>query len=429
MLQELKLFLDKYGIDTRTKIAVAVSGGLDSMVLLHLLSRLSKNLIVLHVNYQLRDEDSHLDELFVKDYCAQNNIEFFSLLAKINDKDISIQSEARRIRYDWFDNRMKDLNISFLFLAHHLDDQLETFLMNIERGSGINGLSGIKEKNNNYLRPLLNYRKEELLDFSLANNVLYRTDKSNLENKYLRNRLRNTVIPGLKEALPNLMKGFSKSISLLAKENQGRKELFERLNQLIEKQGFISYDEIGDIQSVQLEGYFSSLGIRDKEYEKLATCVENRKWGRVFIADDYKITIERSCFAFKKQEDSYFRFEVDANTKRVLIEDKELHLTKVKIEEVDFSLSGEYLNLEKMAFPLIVRSWEKGDRFIPLGMKGVKKLSDFFIDLKLSSSEKKKAIVIETNGEIVAVLPYRIDNRYKIDKASNSAYLVNLKTL
>lgn len=425
MLREVKKFCSKYAIDFNSKVGVAVSGGLDSMLLLQLVTELFNSVHVLHVNYNLRGEDSKLDEQLVQNYCVTNKLTFHLKSIKLKDKSKSIQEEARNIRYEWF-NEIADIQeINHVFIAHHLDDQLETFLMNLERGSGLSGLSGIPEKNEIYYRPLLSFSREELSKEANIREISYREDASNRSDKYTRNSLRIKVIPELKRILPSILNGVNSSIEILRDTNDLVSDQSLKLqNQLLKEKKINSLLLLREPKAI-VKHLFNSIGFSSLETDKILASIKSNNVGAIHTSSQVTILIDREDVILKERELPQFSIEIEEVIGEV--DTERLIIVESLLEDVDYSLEGEYLASEKLHFPIVARTWEEGDTFRPLGMKGLKKVSDFLIDLKVNRFDKKKVIVVESNGEIAAVLPYRIDDRFKIDKESKSAYLVKLK--
>lgn len=427
MLQELKSFVKKYDISLSEKIGVAVSGGLDSMLLLSLLSEIFEKVHVFHVNYNLRGKDSKLDEEIVQSFCVSNGLTFHLKSVKLEDTGKSIQEEARNIRYDWFESISESLDIKHVFIAHHLDDQLETFLMNLERGSGLTGLSGMPERNDKYLRPLLSYSKEDLKSEVEKRNIGYREDKSNLSNKYLRNSLRNNVIPGLKSALPNILKGLDNSLNIIKDSNDLISQQAGLLYQEALQHNKISYSTFEKESKAVLVKLMSLFDFSLKEANKILLSLDKKNVGAVFKSGERNFLIDRESIIISSIEGNKIFKKIEATGSDIVLGSSLFEIEKVLIENVDFSIEGEFIDADKLSLPFIIRSWKEGDSFRPLGMKGFKKVSDFLIDSKINRFEKDNVVVIESDGKIAAVLPYRVDDRFKIDKASKSAYLVNLK--
>jgi tRNA(Ile)-lysidine synthase len=428
MLEELRDCCKRQSIDNDDPIAVAVSGGMDSMGLLFTCSKFFKNITVLHVNYHLRGEDSDKDEALVKDFCDLLKVSFKSKSIRIESQDKSIQEEARNKRYDWFAKESNSLGLNYVFIAHHLDDQLETFLMNLERGSGLTGLSGMSEKNGYYIRPLLSLQKEDVKQFVEKNEVPFREDGSNSSNKYLRNALRNKVIPGLKEELPQLMNGLKKSLSLIEGSNQLLTEKVSCLRKTIMDTGSFSFDSLNSESNIVLSSLFQEWGLPLFEYEKLKTSIANNQVGSVYQLKNGEVLVDRTCLKFRFEKLESDTIEIEGKDCIIDMPYAKIEFRRVKRSEVDFTSGVEYIDGDKLKFPLQLRRWRSGDHFRPLGMKGMKKVSDFLIDLKVDRFEKDKVWVLTSEEKIVNVLSFRLDERFKIEKDSNCVYLVHLKT-
>lgn len=428
MLEELRACCKRQNISSDDSIAIAVSGGVDSMALLYSCSQYFKNIVVLHVNYHLRGEDSDMDESLVRSYCESLKIPFKCKSINIESQNKSIQEEARNKRYAWFTEEANRLELEYMFIAHHLDDQLETFLMNLERGSGLNGLSGMSERNGLYIRPFLSLQKEEIKMFAAKNEIPFREDESNTSNKYLRNALRNKVIPSLKVELPNLMKGLQKSLGLIEVSNQLIEKRVNDFRESILETKSLPFDSLNYENEVVLSALLKEWGLHLSEYEKLKLSVANKQIGSVYQLNQGEVLVDRLSLKFRFKTSDIDALEIVSEDCVVDLPHAELEFRKVERSAVDFASGAEYINGDHLKFPLQLRKWKTGDRFQPLGMKGMKKVSDFLIDMKVDRFEKDNVWVLTSEEKIVNVLSYRLDERFKIEKDSNCVYLVHVKT-
>lgn len=404
---------------SKSSFLLAVSGGIDSMVLCDLFLKSNLNFTVAHCNFQLRANESELDEEFVKNYCIQNQIEFHS--KKFNVKEykasgnFSTQMAARDMRYAWFRKLMLENEFDFLATAHHLNDSLETFLINISRGTGINGLTGIQFQQNEIIRPLFNISKESILGYAEINQIQWREDASNATTDYVRNKIRHQITPILNEIHPDFLNNFSKSIQVLKEEKELLQNEIENLKEEIfvknEENYSVSIERLNHLQSLHsyLFHLFSNYGFTHPiEIEKLMNANE----GSEINTDGYRLIKNREKLILTRQT------EINASEEFIVEEgklmQKPLNLKLSKSGAKDFS-AVETLDYDKIAFPLRLRKAKTGDIFFPFGMKGSKKLSKYFKDEKFSKIEKEKTwLLVDDEDRIVYVTGIRIDDRFKM---------------
>lgn len=409
---------------------LAVSGGADSMVLLYLFNTLQISgcsFQVAHVNYKLRGKDSDLDQKTVEDFCVQNNIKFH--LYEVSEKDQkpenSIQLWARELRYDFFKQIQQRENLNFLVTAHHLNDQLETFIINLSKASGINGLTGIPMNDNNIIRPLLNFTKEEIYDFAKENKVQFREDLSNKKSDYLRNQIRNEIVPKLLQTHHHFLKNFQKSLFYL---NQTKDFVQQQIEQ-IESQISVSTKEniILDKEKLHQQSDFVKFEILKKygfnkpeEINKIFTA----ETGSFFFSSNYQLLINR---------DELILINLDCNIQK----NSEIILTNaVNKYQKDLAINLFHLisetetinkhftwlfDAEKISFPLKLRKKKEGDLFYPVHFSGKKKVSKFFKDEKLSNLAKQKIwLLTDGNDDVLGIIPFRQDKRYAKDEKTKT---------
>lgn len=406
---------------------LAVSGGADSMVLAFVFKALGLSFQVAHVNYKLRGEDSDLDQKVVADFCFKHDIKFH--LYEVSEKDRkpenSIQLWARDLRYIFFKHIQEKENLEFLVTAHHLNDQLETFIINLSKASGIKGLSGIPTNDNNILRPLLHFSKNEIYDFAEKNQIKYREDLSNKKSDYLRNKIRNEVVPKLLETNDHFLENFKKSLSYL---NQ-TKDFVKRQIEEIENRITISSKEIKilDKKKLILESDFVKFEIlkkygfnKEEEIKKIFTA----ETGSSFFASHYQLIINRYELIFnplnqkKENRDEIILIEkIKLSENQIIIN---LEDTIESIEGINKTISWDF-DAEKLTFPLQLRRKQEGDVFYPIGFSGKKKVSKFFRDEKLSILAKQKIwLLTDGNNSVLGILPFRQDKRYAKDERTKN---------
>lgn len=414
------------------KVIVGLSGGMDSMVLLDLLVLLEYRCIAAHCNFHLRGAESDRDADFVRKWCKNTDIPFtsidFDTTGYAEDRKISIEMAARELRYEWFEILRKQYEADAIAVAHHRDDSVETVLLNLIRGTGIKGLSGISPRNGYVVRPLLTVSRSEIEDYIIERELPYVTDSTNDQDIYLRNYLRLNVIPKLEVVNPSVKESIirtSKNIS------EAEKIYSESIREYIDvvfindKINIPMLKKTASPQSVLFE-LLSPLGFTSSTIEDIFQSMDSIP-GKVFLSDRYRVIKDRSDFILEKitsdiisdehylieEESKEITFPVRFNLRK--------EKTPVKIEKKKNIL---YADADKLKFPLIMRRWKAGDWFIPFGMNGKKKLSDYFTDRKFSLKDKKEAWVILSGENIVWIVNERSDNRYKITDESKNIFII-----
>lgn len=400
------------------KVLLAVSGGLDSMVMLELFHHSSYQFAVAHCNFGLREEESDSDEDFVTQWTKERGVECF--VKKVNIEGNSIQLEAREKRYKWFDELCVEKGFSRIATAHHLNDSLETTLLNLSRGTGIKGLAGIPVQNDKIIRPLLFASRDEISVFAIDHNIQWREDASNAKVEYDRNKVRLEVIPKISELNNSLENTFkytkerldltsdlvkNYSISILEQHfDKNENELHLGwvhqnfhvliLNEILSRYGF---------NYVSVKGVYEAIG----------------KSGKVFESDAWKVVMDRESLFIRKRQAQDIGEVVIASEGVFEFGNEKLRVEILAIETGESNWKGgnEHIGVfdrSKLTFPLKLRKWEQGDIFQPLGMKGRKKVSDLLVDLKIPLAKKEKILVLESEGEIVWVVGYRISDNFKV---------------
>jgi len=406
---------------------LAVSGGADSMVLASLFKGLGLNFQIAHINYKLRGEDSDLDQKTVQDFCEKNHIRFhlYEVSEKDNKPENSIQLWAREIRYRFFREVQKQENLEFLVTAHHLNDQLETFIINLSKASGISGLSGIPANKNNMIRPLLNFSKKEIYEYAEKNKIDFREDLSNKKSDYLRNKIRNEIVPKLLETNEHFLDNFKKSSSYL---NQTRNFVEKQIGEIENKltvfnpeHKILSKEKLGQESAfVQFE-ILKKYGFDKEEEIPKIFAAEN---GSSFFSKDYQLIISRDELIFiRKNQKQETKDEI------LLVEDFDFSETQMNIsleniiENIDGINNSFTWNFDvaKLQFPLRLRKQQDGDEFYPAGFSGKKKVSKFFRDEKLSILARPKIWVLcDSRNSVLGIVPFRQDRRYAIDEKTQS---------
>lgn len=419
-----KALIELVGEDFRQKsYLIAVSGGADSMALVHLFQSLSLQIHIAHVNYQLRGKDSDLDEGLVKSYCTENAIEYSVQSPKTPlNQSKSIQDEARAFRYQFFEELSNQFKLDFIVTAHHLNDDIETSLINFARGSGLKGLKGIPARRGNIIRPLLQVSKNEILDYVSKNEIPYRDDKSNFSDHYQRNFIRlNVLDPWLKKD-DRAIQGMQLSLEHLKNYHRMMRRLVSQLEDKEQNCGKWKELKLDDLLQEDVEiqrEYLRSKGLSASQTDDLLASIDKQSVGASFETPTGELVLNRNEIQFGSLSESVqFYIEKEDQSKHGL------HFERVLKDQVNFEPGVLYLDYEKLVFPLEVRSWKEGDKFQPLGMKGKQLISDFMINQKLSLMEKKRVQVILSKGLIVGVVGHRISELFKIGETTEKVYIV-----
>ena len=415
------------------KLILAISGGADSVALAYLLKQLEYDFTMAHCNFGLRNKESDADEVFVKKLAKKLGVKCFTksfeTLKFATENKISIQIAARDLRYDWFENLRQKLRLDFILTSHHRDDDIETFFINLLRGTGIKGMLGVPQKKGSIVRPLLFTKKNEIYDFLKKNKIEYREDSSNKDDKYLRNKIRLQLIPLLEQMNPSFKETLTKEMDYLS----GISEVYfaqigSKKEQLLKQEMdylTISIAELKKLNPLQTYLYellnpFGFLNVQD-----ICNALEVQP-GKQFFSATHRITIDRKQLIIQAiQEVEKVELQIDESEKECF---SPIHLgfTITENFNIQNDLTIAMLDYDKLEFPLILRKWKKGDFFFPLGMKGTKKLSDFFIDNKISIPEKEQIWVLCSTDEIIWVVGMRISERFKISEKTKKAYIVQL---
>lgn len=402
-------------------IYVACSGGLDSTVLLSLLHSNNFNVNAIHVNYHLRGEDSNLDEDFIQSFCKERNIPFESKsveLAKQLSEGGNLQQLAREIRYKWFNEIISQKTNSYIFLAHHLDDQIETFFLNLARKSGVMGLACMPYERNNFIRPLLNFSKSDLKEYALKNKIEWREDVSNETNKYRRNFLRNDVLPYLTSQLPDL----NESVALLIQKFQDKQKSLQLevepiLNEILNNYQ-IDFKTIQNLDEFQLNELFRQLGQPSNKALELISLIDSQKGKKIKLLPHVS-----NPFNEIVRDDNVFSFiQLESN--------KTLH--KLNIENVEtlpstFNKNEIYIDAYKIVGHLKIRSWEEGDRIHSIGMKGSQLISDIISDTKLTAIQKQNVLIVHDDKNIHWCVGLKVGRKAVATKTSEK--IIKLKII
>lgn len=412
------------------KILIAISGGLDSVVLTHLFSELRYAVSLAHCNFQLRKSASNLDEEFIIKLSQKTSnqifIKKFETKKYSEKKKISTQIAARELRYDWFQEIIHQHQFDFVLTAHHADDNLETFLINLTRASGLDGFTGIPAINGKIIRPLLPFSRAEILDYAKNNEIEWREDASNATTKYIRNKIRHQVIPVLKEINPSLLSSFGKTLENLQESQQILADRIDKVSlEIIEiKDGIIkiNIDKIKALSNPKAYVYELLKEYNFTEWNDVYKLLSAQSGKQVF-SKTHRLLKDRDFLMLTKIiiSNDFERFVVDEDQSEIT---EPIHLTFEKVSKKSTENKQIiYVDKDLLKYPLTIRKWKIGDYLYPTGMQGKKKLSKFFKDEKFSLFEKENTwLLCNADNEIIWVPNHRQDRRFS-SKVSTKNYL------
>jgi tRNA(Ile)-lysidine synthase len=417
------------------KLLLATSGGIDSMVMVDLFQKLPFDIAIVHCNFQLRGMESFEDQNFVQNYAEINNIELFitqfDTAAFAEDYKLSIQLAARELRYSWFYELLDTKKYDYILTAHHADDNLETFLINFVRGTGLDGLTGIPEQNDKVIRPILILSRQELEQYARENNIQWREDSSNASDKYLRNKIRHNLVPILKELNPDFLSSFQKTQTYLQESQTMAEDASIMVYQQVAKEN--GEDIHFDLNQLKkLPNYKSYLYQWLNEYgfsawDDIYDLVDGQSGKQVF-SNKFRLLKNRDFLIL-----SPINLEVDIEEYFIYKNQKEvnipLNLSFCKVADISLVPNTTiFVDEDKLWFPLDLRRWKKGDSFQPLGMEGKsKKVSKFFKDQKLSLIEKEKIWILCSDNQIVWIVGLRQDERFKVKNTTKNILKIQLE--
>ena len=436
MRDVVRAYIDKYQLLTAGKpVLVGVSGGADSIALLTVLVELGYSCIVGHCNFHLRGEESMRDECFTETYARKLGLPFVKV--DFNTRDyaaehhLSVEMAARELRYAWFEEMRCVHDAQAIAVAHHRDDNVETVLMNLIRGSGIRGMSGIRPKNGFVIRPLLSVARQVILQWLAERQLEYVTDSTNLSAAYTRNFIRLRVLPLLETINPSVRTAINRTAEHLAETESlfayvmadARKRVFEAENRLSIK-ALMQYPSPKTVLFELLKAFHFTPSSVDEIFLSL-----NKESGKLFFSSSHRLVKDRDCLLlsplaaagekevyFLTGEEGRWSGPIDLAFSRI-VRIEELHIQKDK----DIA----YFDLDKLKFPLVLRHWQQGDWFVPFGMQGRKKLSDYFSDKKFSRLEKEQVWLLCSGDEVIWIVGERSDNRFRVECATKRCLVVN----
>jgi tRNA(Ile)-lysidine synthase len=429
------------------KLLIAISGGIDSSILTHLFHQLNFSISLAHCNFSLRGKESNKDEQFVKELGSELDVKTFTKKFDTekyaSENSLSTQMAARELRYKWFQKISLENNIDFILTAHHKDDVIETFLINLTRGTGIDGLTGIPEVNGNVVRPFLPFERNDILVFAAKNKLAWREDKSNSSIKYVRNKIRHKIVPVLKELNPNLLDTFNNTLENLKGSQQIVADRIENIKEKVTslQNGNVCFN-ISEVQKLSNPKVYLYQLLKEygfTEWDDIKDLL-NAQSGKQVFSKTHRLLKDRDYLILSVIEHSIelSTFEISKDTKEIK------HPLKLKFNTVEIPFDNKNdqnrilnnlifddpntisIDYNKLKFPLALRKRQKGDFFFPIGLYGKKKVSKFFKDQKLSLFEKENTWLLTSNNEIVWVVGHRLDERFKVSKNTSKILKINL---
>ena len=449
MLEQFRKFItSNHLINKGDRILVALSGGVDSMVLAELLRREGYDIAFAHCNFRLRGLESDGDEQFVREYADSVGVKLFvkkfDTLDYVENNKVSVEMAARELRYAWFNDLIRanehlnsteshiqpvvstersewrNLRFDHLALAHHADDQIETFFINLLRGSGIKGLKAMQPHNGMYIRPLLWTSREEIKNFAIENGIQWREDSTNSDTVYLRNKIRHELMPVFDSIKPEAREKILESVNHLASENQLYRELLkEQIAQIETIDGVLHSIPKRHFDLQLLFEWIRQFGFSYSQCESIFSSL-NSEPGKEFYSNEYQLVIEKETIEIFPSDLERTRH---ALSQQVTIQSVQAtHALSLITDNPNVA----QLDYDKLKLPLKTRFWQQGDRFRPLGMRGTKLVSDFFNDLGFTTFQKKTTLILtDADDQIVWIVGHRIDDRFKITDKTKTIYQIN----
>lgn len=427
-------FSEKLPVLNGKKLLLATSGGIDSMVMVDLFLKSNFSIAIAHCNFQLRENESNADQEFIENFAKKNNVPLFTIRFDTQtfaqDFKFSIQTAARELRYKWFYELAENENFDYILTAHHADDNLETFLINLSRGTGIEGLTGIPKQNGKIIRPLLDFSRSEIENYANENGIIWREDSSNASDKYLRNKIRQDIVPGLKELNPELLPVFQKTQDYLQQTQRMAEDaaimVYQQVAQQANEEIHFNIKKLKKLPNFKSYLYQWLREFGFTAWEDIYALVESQSGKQVF-APKWRLLKNRDFLILRPLHDVAAEqvFLIDEAQKEVNFPIKLSFSKAAGIS--DESNNAIFVDAQKLQFPLTLRKWHEGDVFLPLGMNGQsKKVSKFFKDVKLSLAEKEKTWLLCSADEIVWIVGLRADERFKIQTTTNQILKITL---
>lgn len=407
-------------------VVVGISGGADSVALLHILVSLGYKCIAAHCNFNLRGDESFRDEQFTIDFTKRLQVPLCKISFETNkyaqENRLSVEMAARELRYRWFEELLNTYDADAVAVAHHRDDSVETLLINLTRGSGLTGLTGIKPKNGNVVRPLLCVSREDIYAYIENNGLEYVTDSSNSSDIYTRNFIRLKVIPLLEEINPSVKASLARTANHLYDASliynhsieEARKVIIQ--NNRLSISVLLSFPAPATILYEMLKPY----GFSRTVCESIFTVLDKDS-GKIFYSSTHRLLKDRSDLlidVLSGEDNRAYLINLEDDNVDLPVELKPEIVVIKEDYQIEKDKKFAYFDFDKLSFPLVLRHWQEGDWFVPFGMKGKKKISDYFSDKKFSLFDKEKTWLLCSGQDVIWIVGERTDNRYRIEKTT-----------
>ncbi|MEJ8756207.1 tRNA lysidine(34) synthetase TilS [Pontibacter sp. H259] len=440
MLQKVSGFIQSHALcQPESKILAAVSGGIDSVVLCEVLHKLKYTFAIAHCNFGLRAEDAEADQVFVRKLAKKYDVPFFTenfnTKAFAEQEKLSIQMAARTLRYQWFEQVREQEGYDYIATAHHSNDTTETILLHLTKGTGIAGLHGIPAKNGNIIRPMLSVTKDDIFEFVTERKLIWREDVSNETTKYQRNKIRHELIPILKEINPNLEETMQHTAERVSHAESIVAAYIDNLrSQSIKEAEDATYISLVPLQNatglpVVLHELLRPFNFSYSVVLELVEALEGIS-GKQFDSPTHTLVKDRDQLVITPRNLSSFG-SIVINEGDTQVEAGNLYFNIKYIDGDKYKLNTKQhiaaLDAEQLKFPLKLRGWQEGDWFVPLGMNGKKKISDFLIDKKVPANLKSQTLVLVSDQSIAWIVNQRLDNRFKVTDKTQKVVEISLE--
>ncbi len=441
MLKEFRGFIRENALlPEKGKVVLAVSGGMDSVVMADLFHESKIPCILAHCNFQLRGKESDDDEKFVRALSAKYGLEVRVRKFEVNEEAAqssqSVQMLARELRFNWFDELLQEPELEVVATGHHFDDQVETFFINLLRGTGVSGLRGILPRQGQVIHPLLFATRQQISEYVRQRGLVYREDRTNKTLKYQRNQIRHKLLPALENMAPDYRQSFKKTFRYLHSDEVMLKSLVSKtMSEITHYEGDILYIDKSQLQQIPdkeliVTYWLQQYGFHEDIALQLLQALPGIS-GKQFFSGSHRITLDRDYLILEpcdeKQDERVFYIHPETSFIKLPVEMKFTRQPKDK--NVVFTKASDvaWLDYDKLTFPLKLRKWRQGDVFMPLGMTGMKKVSDYFTDIKLSIPAKENTwLLCSDNGDVVWIAGRRIDHRYRITDKTTEVLKIEL---
>ncbi|MDR0429295.1 MAG: tRNA lysidine(34) synthetase TilS [Tannerellaceae bacterium] len=436
MVDVVRTYICKHDLLLAGKpVIVGLSGGADSVALIALLCRLGYSCIAAHCNFHLRGDESDRDELFTESLAAQLGVPFykrdFDTKSYAADKHLSIEMAARELRYEWFEWLRREVEAQAIAVAHHRDDNVETVLMNLIRGTGIRGIRGILPKNGYIVRPLLSVGREDILTWLREEDFSFVTDSSNLSDEYGRNFIRLNVLPLLERMNPSVKETIARSAEHFASVETIYQSVIERAQKdIITDRGSFSIRELLTYPSPETVLYelLIPFGFSRVVVKEIFMSL-HKEPGRLFLSPSHRLIKDREFLLvapIEKAPAGVYTLEGEEGEWLVPVKLSAHRVVLNKAFRFEKERGVAYFDCDKLCFPLTIRSWQPGDWFVPFGMRGRKKLSDYFSDCKYTLFDKEQTWLLCSGEDIIWIIGERSDHRFRITDTTREVLLVRL---